>query len=143
MGDEVLVRYGDSAQETATRLLGAADELEMEPYVVRHQPDDGGFRVPKEVADKADLEAADTEAEEAEAEKERQRQIEVIQAERGVDENGDPVENEDQKLTPKQESVKRAEELGVSTHGTKADIDKRIAKAEKKAESGSAQTESK
>ena len=132
MSDEVLVRYGDNAQETATRLLGAADELDMEPYVVRHQPDDGGFRVPKEVADKADLEVADTDAEEAEAEKERQKQIEVITAERGVDENGDPVADEGEKLTPKQESVKRAEELGVSTHGTKAEIDKHIAKAENK-----------
>lgn len=136
MSDEVLVRYGDNAQETATRLLGAADELELEPYVVRHQPDDGGFRVPKEVADKADVEVADTEAEEAEAEKERQRQIEVIRSERGVDESGNPVDSGDsgeEKLTPKQESVKKAEELGVSTHGTKAEIDKRIEK--KQAES--------
>lgn len=55
MSDEVLIEYGDNASDTATLLLGAADELGFEPWVVRNQPEDNGFRVPEEVAQKAGL----------------------------------------------------------------------------------------
>jgi hypothetical protein len=52
MSDEVLIPYGDDASDTARTLLAAAEVLELDPGVVRHQPDDGGFRVPEEVAAK-------------------------------------------------------------------------------------------
>jgi hypothetical protein len=58
---EVLIPYGDNASDTATLLLGAAEDLELDPGVVRNQPDDGGFRVPEEVADKAGLGEPDEE----------------------------------------------------------------------------------
>jgi hypothetical protein len=48
---EVEVPYGDSAQETAVLLLAAADELELDPAVVRTL--EGGFMVPEEVAKEA------------------------------------------------------------------------------------------
>lgn len=128
---EVLVRYGEDAQKTATLLLGAADKLEMEPYVVRHQPDDGGFRVPEEVAKESGLETADTDAEAEAAEEERRQQIDVINSERGVDTEGKPVDGE-KKLTPKQKAVQRAEELGLDTSGTQKDIEKRIKQHESK-----------
>jgi len=55
MSDEILIAYGDNPGDTATLLLGAADELELEPWVVRNQPEDNGFLVPVEVAEKAGL----------------------------------------------------------------------------------------
>lgn len=138
---EVLIPYGDDAAKTATLLLGAAEEKGYEAYVVRHQPDSAGFRVPEDVAKAAKLDAADTEAEEAEAEAQRRKQIEVINAENGVDGEGNPVtaatpsdgaeQTGGDQLSPKQQSVQRAKELGVSTKGTKAQIDKRIAAANK------------
>lgn len=59
MADEVLIPYGDNASETAILLLGAADELGYEPFVVRNQPEDGGFRVTEDVAEQAELSPAD------------------------------------------------------------------------------------
>jgi hypothetical protein len=147
MSDEVLIPYGEDASKTATLLLGAAEDKGYEPFVVRHQPDDAGFRVPPDVAKAAGLDAADTEAAEAEAETQRRKQIEVINAEQGVDASGQPISADDaakviadssdakaadKPLTPKQQSMARAEELGLSTKGTKAQIDKRIKAAEKK-----------
>lgn len=52
---EVLIPYGKDASDTANSLLAAAEVLELDPGVVRHQPDDGGFRVPEEVAEKAGM----------------------------------------------------------------------------------------
>lgn len=61
--DEILIEYGDQPGETATLLLAAADELGYEPYVVRNQPEDRGFRVTKDVAVKAGLAEPDPEPE--------------------------------------------------------------------------------
>jgi hypothetical protein len=44
--NEVLIPYGDDASETARKLLDAAPD----PLEIRHQPDDGGFLVPEDVA---------------------------------------------------------------------------------------------
>jgi hypothetical protein len=54
MSDEVEVEYGENAGETATLLLAAAEELGLEPYVVRTSTngDTGVFVVPAEVRDK-------------------------------------------------------------------------------------------
>jgi len=79
MADEVLVPYGEKPSETATLLLGAADELDLEPFVVHNQPEDGGFRVPEEVAKKAKLKGADSDDAEAVAEQ-AQKQAEADQA---------------------------------------------------------------
>lgn len=86
MADEVLVRYGESAADTATLLLGSAEKLEMDPGVVRHQPDDSGFLVPAEVAKDAGLKPADTQAEAAAADEERRTALEkAISNEQGVE----------------------------------------------------------
>jgi len=50
MSDQVEIPF-DKASEQATLLLAAAEELGLEPDVV--QTYEGGFRVPKEVNDKA------------------------------------------------------------------------------------------
>lgn len=50
---EVLVPYGDDMKDTAVLLLAAAEDKGYEPYVVRHQPEDFGFRVPEDVAEAA------------------------------------------------------------------------------------------
>jgi len=50
MSDQVEIPF-DKPSEQATLLLGAADELGLDPSVV--QTSEGGFRVPKEVNDKA------------------------------------------------------------------------------------------
>ena len=50
MSDQVDIPF-DKPSEQATLLLGAADELGLDPSVV--QTSEGGFRVPKEVNDKA------------------------------------------------------------------------------------------
>lgn len=56
MSETVLIPYGDSASETATLLLSAAEDLGIDPvHAVKNQPDDGGFRVPEEVAQAAGL----------------------------------------------------------------------------------------
>jgi hypothetical protein len=48
---EVEVPYGDSATDTAVLLLAAAEELDLDPAVVKSQ--EGHFLVPEEVAEKA------------------------------------------------------------------------------------------
>jgi hypothetical protein len=88
---EVLIPYGDSAKDTATLLLGAADDAGFEPYVVRHQPDDAGFRVPEEVAKKAKLKPVDEEAQAQVAEEERAAELERANAEA----NPEPEETEE------------------------------------------------
>jgi hypothetical protein len=50
MSDQVEVPF-DKPSEQATLLLGAADELGLDPSAV--QTSEGGFRVPQEVHDKA------------------------------------------------------------------------------------------
>jgi hypothetical protein len=52
--DEVFVEYGDSAGDTATLLLAAAEELELDVGVVRSV--EGGFMAPQEVAEQAGFE---------------------------------------------------------------------------------------
>jgi hypothetical protein len=111
MGD-VLIRYGEDAGETATLLLGAADELGEEPFVVRHQPDDGGFLVPEEVAKKAGLskQAVDTEAEAAEQQKQALKEAERLQAEAAARDTGDvvgPDQNEPKKTAAKRTTTKK------------------------------------
>lgn len=49
---EVEVPFGDDASETATLLLAAAEDLELDPHVVKTTGDQR-FVVPQEVADKA------------------------------------------------------------------------------------------
>lgn len=51
MSEEVEVEYGESAADTAVLLLAAAEELGLEPYVVR-TTSDRVFLVPQEVKDK-------------------------------------------------------------------------------------------
>jgi hypothetical protein len=53
----VEVPYGENAQETATLLLAAAEELDLDQSVVRTT--EGAFSVPPEVADKAGLGESD------------------------------------------------------------------------------------
>jgi hypothetical protein len=54
MSDEqVEVPFGDDAGDTAVLLLAAAEDLGLDPGVVKTNSD-GSFVVPKEVADKAD-----------------------------------------------------------------------------------------
>jgi hypothetical protein len=50
--NEVFVPYGDSASDTATLLLAAAEEKGLDPGVVK-STSDGGFRVEKALASKA------------------------------------------------------------------------------------------
>ena len=93
---EVLVPYGDTPSETATLLLGAADELGHEPYVVRNQPDDGGFRVPEEVAKKAKMgKQAISEEEQAKAAEQQVRDdaaaAEKAQAEQAAADSGEQM----------------------------------------------------
>lgn len=105
MADEELVRYGDNAGDTATLLLGSAEKLGLDPSVVRHQPDDSGFRVPAEVAKDAGLKAADTEAEAAAEEEERRTALEeAISNEQGVA----PVSEQDSKSTAKKSTAKKS-----------------------------------
>lgn len=54
---EVFVAYGDSAQDTATLLLDAAEKAEAHVDVVRSG--DGGFYVPEEIAKKAGVDYDD------------------------------------------------------------------------------------
>lgn len=49
--DHVYVPYGDSAADTAVTLLAAAEDLGLDAGVVGTT--EGGFLVPKEVADKS------------------------------------------------------------------------------------------
>lgn len=60
MSDEVFVPYGDSAAETATLLLDAAEQAGEDASVVRSSSDNG-FYVPESVAKKAkvDFESED------------------------------------------------------------------------------------
>lgn len=51
MYEETEVPFGDNASETATLLLAAAEDLGLEPFVVR--VNDGVFLVPPAVAEKA------------------------------------------------------------------------------------------
>lgn len=55
MSEDMLIAYGDKPSDTAVLLLGAADKLGLEAWVVRNQPEDNGFRVPEEVAQEAGL----------------------------------------------------------------------------------------
>lgn len=52
MSDLVEVPFGDKPSETATLLLAAAEELDLDANVVGTS-DNGIFRVPQEVADQA------------------------------------------------------------------------------------------
>jgi len=102
---EVLVPYGDNASETATLLLGAVDELDdVEVFQVRNQPEDGGFRVPEEVAKKAGLKAVDEEKEAAQAEEERREALAEADQETGP---GD-IDDEPQKPARKRAAKKTA-----------------------------------
>lgn len=51
MYEETEVPFGDKPSETATLLLAAAEDLGLEPFVVR--VNEGVFLVPPEVAEKA------------------------------------------------------------------------------------------
>jgi hypothetical protein len=66
---DVTVPFGDSASDTATLLLAAADKLDLDPSAVRTV--EGAFVVPREVADEADVDyESDEEAAEEAAEEE-------------------------------------------------------------------------
>lgn len=69
MSDEVEVAFSANNQETAVLLLAAAEDLELDPSVVRTA--EGKFVVPQEVSDKAfgkgKTEAPDTAKVQAEA----------------------------------------------------------------------------
>lgn len=107
MTDEVLIPYGEDAQKTATLLLGAADEKGYEPWVVRHQPDDGGFRVTKDVAKAAGLKAVDEDAvAEAEADEARERAEAMIQAQ--AEASGEGAEADKPKRATKKTAAKKA-----------------------------------
>jgi hypothetical protein len=62
----VEVHFGDNAQDTATLLLAAAEDLKLEPTVVEVRGT-STFSVPEEVAEKAGLKV--TSADEDEQEK--------------------------------------------------------------------------
>lgn len=62
MSDTTYVAIGGNASETATLLLAAAAELELDPGVVGFRPGDNAFEVPVEVAKKAGLEGHDPDA---------------------------------------------------------------------------------
>ena len=51
MSDEVEVPFGDKPSDQATLLLAAAEDLGLDPGVVRTT--EGGFSVPQDVHDKA------------------------------------------------------------------------------------------
>lgn len=51
MSDDVEVPFDDNATDTAVLLLAAAEDLGLDPHVVRTY--EGAFVVPKEVHDKA------------------------------------------------------------------------------------------
>jgi len=51
MSDDVQVPFDDNTQDNAVLLLAAAEDLGLDPDVVRTY--EGGFTVPKEVHDKA------------------------------------------------------------------------------------------
>lgn len=52
MSDEVEVPFGEDPAETATMLLAAAEDLELDAGVVK-TTSEGTFLVPEEVAEKA------------------------------------------------------------------------------------------
>lgn len=58
MSDEATVPFGDDPGKTATLLLAAAEELELDPGVVRTTSDQT-FVVPAEVAKKAKVDTVD------------------------------------------------------------------------------------
>ena len=64
MSKEVEVPYGDSAAETATLLLAAAEEKGLDPSVVR-SGSFGTFRVPEEVAKAAKVDTVSDDEEPA------------------------------------------------------------------------------
>lgn len=101
MSDEVLVPYGEDASKTATLLLGAADDKGYEPWIVRHQPDDGGFRVPPDVAEAAGLDTVDEDKQaEVEADEARERAEAANQA-------GNPEPKKTAKKTAKKSAAKK------------------------------------
>ena len=61
MSKDVKVAYGDSAKDTATLLLAAAEELDLDPGVVRTSPFDSAFLAPEEVAKKAGVDIVEDE----------------------------------------------------------------------------------
>ena len=73
MSDEVEVAFSANNQETAVLLLAAAEDLGLDPSVVRTS--EGAFIVPQEVSDKAfgkgKTEAPDTAKVQAEADAQR------------------------------------------------------------------------
>lgn len=56
---DVKVPYGKKAGDTATLLLAAAEELEMDASVVRTNSIESAFVVPEEVAKKAGVDTVD------------------------------------------------------------------------------------
>lgn len=57
---DVKIPFGDNASDTAVLLLLAAQELELDPSVVRTQPMQNRFSVPAEVAERAFPDSEDT-----------------------------------------------------------------------------------
>lgn len=109
MSDEVLVPYGDDSSETATLLLGAADDKGYEPWVVRHQPDDAGFRVPADVAKAAGLKPVDEDKQaevEADEARERSEEQQRIAAENQGD-NSPAAPDKPAKKTAKKTAAKK------------------------------------
>lgn len=108
MSDEVLVPYGENMQETATLLLGAADEKGYDVYVVRHQPDDSGFRVPADVAKAAGLKPVDEEKQaEVEAEEAREHAEEVARIAEENTQEGQDQGDEKPKSQPRKRAAKK------------------------------------
>jgi len=64
--NDVYVGYGDDASETATLLLAAAEKTHEDQTIVRTV--EGGFMVPKDVADEAGVEYDSDEDEVSESE---------------------------------------------------------------------------
>jgi hypothetical protein len=59
MSENAAVRFGEKPGETATLLLAAAEELDLDPSVVQVHSDTQMFVVPEEVQKKAGLDKAD------------------------------------------------------------------------------------
>lgn len=92
MVDKVKVAYSDVPADVASRLLAAAEKLEVEPGVVE-TTSDGVFLVPEDVAKEADLDyesdaADDADSDEVPAEQLKGKALAAALKERGLPDEG-------------------------------------------------------
>jgi hypothetical protein len=103
MSDKVRVRFGKSASDTATLLLAAVEEKEMDANVVQVSSL-GGFVVPVEIAKQAGLDYEDLD--EADGSKYNEAQVEEAENTPLEGPNG-PIESEEAPKPAKKTAAKK------------------------------------